>query len=287
MSNQHPTSKFTFTLEESAAEPDKQPQAQQEEFDWERGLEKLREKRQMPLQTDPAHTDIHIAPAEAPARPQPEPAAPAAASRNVDAATREKVLREYLQQWQQAHNEAVAEETPIEETDATVLLQEDWLSAQAALRTAADEHIEATHTVWLNPQRRALQTQADEAGQGSDAAHESRQDSEEADLAVAPDQLPVTVQVINPQVNPSLPVMCLSEQELMERLVKRLRPHLTDAVSGMVRVAVQKQTAALTYQLQQSLNEQTPDLVDEILAYNLKAVMSEIRYDLKFKRNKG
>lgn len=52
----------------------------------------------------------------------------------------------------------------------------------------------------------------------------------------------------------------------------------------MVRVAVQKQAAALTYQLQQNLNEQTPALVDEILEYNLKAVMSEIKYDLKFKR---
>ena len=59
---------------------------------------------------------------------------------------------------------------------------------------------------------------------------------------------------------------------------------LTDAVNGMVRVAVQKQAAALTYQLQQNLNEQTPALVDEILEYNLKAVMSEIKYDLKFKR---
>ena len=96
--------------------------------------------------------------------------------------------------------------------------------------------------------------------------------------------MPVIVQVLNPQVAAHQPVMCLSESELMARLSKRLRPHLTDAVNGMVRVAVQKQAAALTYQLQQNLNEQTPALVDEILEYNLKAVMSEIKYDLKFKR---
>jgi hypothetical protein len=96
--------------------------------------------------------------------------------------------------------------------------------------------------------------------------------------------MPVIVQVLDPQVAAHQPVMCLSESELMARLSKRLRPHLTDAVNGMVRVAVQKQAAALTYQLQQNLNEQTPALVDEILEYNLKAVMSEIKYDLKFKR---
>ncbi len=275
MSNQRPTSDLTFTLEESASETNSQAQVQQEEFDWERGLEQLREKRQAPLQAEAAPADIHIAAAEPVRQPA---AAPQEDSRSLDAAAREKVLREYLLQWQQEHNEAVDEQTPIEETDTTVLLQEDWLSEQTALRAASDEQVQTTRTVWLNPKRRAAQ-----AAQETDDAEQPQEEGGE-DLFDAPGQIPVTVQVVDPQVAPGLPVMCLSEQELMERLVKRLRPHLTDAVSGMVRVAVQKQAAALTYQLQQSLNEQTPALVDEILEYNLKAVMSEIRYDLKFKR---
>lgn len=277
MSNQRPTSNLTFTLEESAIEPAK-AQPQTEEFDWERGLEQLREKRQAPLHTEPEHTEVHIAPAAPVQQAAPEPRQ--TANRNLDAAAREKVLREYLQQWQQAHNEAVAEENTEVETDATVLLQEDWLSAQSALHTAAGEDIQASHTFWLNPKRQA-QPESRLAEQGG---NNEADDSD--DLFIEPEQIPVTVQVIDPQVNPHLPVMCLSEKELMERLTKRLLPHLTDAVAGMVRVTVQKQAAALTYQLQQSLNEQTPALVDEILEYNLKAVMSEIRYDLKFKRNK-
>ncbi|MDO5639247.1 MAG: hypothetical protein Q4G28_05195 [Neisseria sp.] len=282
MSNQHPTPDHPLTPEESVSATAAQPQAQQEEFDWERGLEQLREKRQTPP-ADAAHADVRIAAAE-PARRSPAEPQQAADKRALDAVAREKVLREYLQQWQQEHNDAFSEEEITgAETDTTVLLQEDWLSAQNALRTAADEHVLASHTVWLNPKRQQAAVQQQE--EDGETAYAEEEASEEA-LPLSPEQLPVTVQVIDPRVNPALPVMCLSEKELMERLTRRLRPHLTDAVAGMVRVAVQKQAAALTYQLQQNLNEQTPALVDEILEYNLKAVMSEIRYDLKFKRNK-
>ncbi|UOO80826.1 hypothetical protein LVJ83_07450 [Uruburuella testudinis] len=276
MSNERPIPDLTFTLEETA-ESQKEPQAQ-EEFDWERGLEQLREKRQTPLHAEAAHTDVHIAAPDfsTPTR-QPQASEPAVA-RKPDAALREKILREYLQQWQQAHNEPFENDNAqAEEADASVLLQEDWLNAQTSLQTADDEHIQHTRTVWLNAKRAQTQPEAATTAQEEGAAAGE-------DLFAEAEQIPVSVQVIDPQVNPRLPVMCLSEKELIERLTQRLRPHLTDAVTGMVRVAVQKQAAALTYQLQQSLNEQTPALVDEILEYNLKAVMSEIRYSLKFKR---
>ena len=52
----------------------------------------------------------------------------------------------------------------------------------------------------------------------------------------------------------------------------------------MVRVAVQRHTASLTFKLQKNLTEEVPDLVSDILNYNLKSVLAEIKRDLKFKR---
>jgi len=101
---------------------------------------------------------------------------------------------------------------------------------------------------------------------------------------VRPENIPVTINIINPHVAPNLPVMCLSEKELLDRLTRKLLPHLTDAVSGMIRTVVQKQTAAMTYQIQQSLAQEAPNIVKEILDHNLRTVMKDIRYDLKYKR---
>ncbi len=254
----------------------------QEEFDWEKGLEKLREQRHSgrseavrPQAQRPAP-----APQAAPQRAKPTPE-----EAQLNAKAAERMLREYLQQWQQEHNDPLAD-TITAETDTTVLLQEDWLAAQTALQSARvdDSKLESTRTVWLNPKRQSVSfTDPSAQRQEREAAQEA--DGNVFEEAVqAEEWLPVTVKVINPQVDPRRPVMCLSEQELLERLTRRLRPHLTDAVAGMVRVAVQKQTAALTYQLQQILNEQTPAVVEEILDYNLKAAMSEIKYSLKYKR---
>jgi len=69
-----------------------------------------------------------------------------------------------------------------------------------------------------------------------------------------------------------------------ERLMERMRPHVADAVNGMIRVAVQKQMALFTYQLQQTLNEQAPQLVEEVLEYNIKKVLTDLKYEMKYKR---
>ncbi len=246
-------------------------ESQQEE--WERKLQQLRE------QNGAAPSSPYIAQKQMPRigaiRPQP------AIKNMAQAEAREKALLEYLRQWQQEINADFAEEQP--EEDASVLLQEDWISAQTALQGEADESIiEKTNTVWINPKRGALldpvMEQAEifeERGVGEDKTVTS---------TVRPENIPVTINIIKPHVVPDLPVMCLSEKELLDRLTRKLLPHLTDAVSGMIRTAVQKQTAAMTYQIQQSLAQETPNLVKEILDHNLRTVMKDIRYDLKYKR---
>ncbi|WP_274584217.1 hypothetical protein V6667_04505 [Neisseria leonii] len=226
-----------------------------ESSDWETSLQQLRANRSR--------------------RPQAEPAVSirnhTAHSQNAD---HRRVLQEYLQQWQQQHNSKITE-SESSEYDAAVLLQEDWLAAQNAIQgEVPPQAVLSTQTVWINPKRHT-------------PPEENLPKTEEAFAADEPqwEALPVSVNVLDPKaVAQNQPVFCLSEQELMQRLTQRLLPHLTDAVNGMVRTAIQKQAATLTYQLQKNLSEETPSLVNEILDYNLKATLAEIKYNLKFKR---
>ena len=246
-------------------------ESQQEE--WERKLQQLR--AQNGVAPPSPYATQKQAPRTDTIRPQP------AIQNMAQAEAREEALLEYLRQWQHEINADFAEDQP--EEDASVLLQEDWISAQTALQGEVDDSIvEKTSTVWVNPKRGAL---AEPVLEQAEIFEESATDEDKiVPSTVRPENIPVTINIINPNVAPNLPVMCLSEKELLDRLTRKLLPHLTDAVSGMIRTVVQKQTAAMTYQIQQSLAQEAPNIVKEILDHNLRTVMKDIRYDLKYKR---
>lgn len=171
----------------------------------------------------------------------------------LDADNREKVLQEYLYRWQLEHNTALAEDGEAVETDAMVVLQDNWLSAQSALQAAASErHIESTRTVRLNPKSGAVDFDVAEVEEtekpendGAEAAEGAVSDGLEPEKEPA---VNVHINVLNPQAIGRREVFCVSEKDLTERLIKRLRPHVADAVNGMIRIAVQKQMAVFTYQ---------------------------------------
>ena len=89
----------------------------------------------------------------------------------------------------------------------------------------------------------------------------------------------VHLHVLAPQGAQGRAVTCLSEAALLARLSDKLRPHLADAMAGMVRVTVQKQTAQLVSQFQQQLLAEIPATVDEILQHNLAAIMQQIKQE--------
>ena len=125
---------------------------EEEDLNWEKRLERLRQARQ--FNTAPTHVPLVKKSEEA------VDVAPKTASKKeykLDADNREKVLEEYLYRWQLEHNTALAEDGEAVETDAMVVLQDNWLSAQSALQAAAsDRHIESTRTVRLNPKSGAV-----------------------------------------------------------------------------------------------------------------------------------
>ena len=260
------------------------PQQADESLDWESRLEKLRQTRQ--LNAPYTHAPL--------VRESQEPAVeqkPKAKSVKLDDANRDAVLTEYLRKWQEEHN-AMLEEDAAEtaETDAMVILQENWLNAQSSLQmSATDRQIESTRTVWLNPKRKTVEFDAPvkdapikEEATSSENEGPQAQEQVSDDLKQEMPPITVNINVLNPQVINRREVFCISEQDLSERLIRRLRPHVADAVNGMIRTAVQKQMALFTYQLQQTLSEQAPDLVEQLLDYNVKKILNDIKYEMKY-----
>ncbi len=251
----------------------------EESFDWESRLEKLRQTRQI----NAPYTHAPLIKESAREKPV------ETETYKLDAGTRDKVLMEYLEQWQREHN-AELEETEQVETDTMVLLQENWLSAQSSLQMkASDKQIDSTRTVWLNPKHQKVEFSAPE--QGNRPSSGGQQEGAVAESGVSDGlaaeegpRIAVNINVLNPQAVNRKEVFCLSEKDLTERLIERMRPHVADAVNGMIRVAVQKQMALFTYQLQQTLNEQAPQLVEEVLEYNIKKVLTDLKYEMKYKR---
>ncbi|MDO4998431.1 MAG: hypothetical protein Q4E16_07310 [Neisseria sp.] len=251
------------------------------EIDWEQSLRDLRERKaaaQTPAR--PAAPSSVMTPTQtaqtAQAEIKPKKIVPSFMSAEQKQA-QQQVMKSYLTQWIDGHNQQAQVEP---ETDNMVLLEEDWLNAQMALQGEVSEDlVEQSTTVWVNPKHAA----AVEAKVATDEAATPASD-EDAD-GIEREHIPVSVNVLNPKgIDVNQPVFCLSEQELLSRISARLLPHLTDAVNGMVRTAVQRQAAQLTYHLQQSLAEETPELVKEILDYNVKSALAEIKYQMKFKR---
>ena len=251
----------------------------EESFDWESRLEKLRQTRQI----NAPYTHAPLIKESAREKPV------ETETYKLDAGTRDKVLMEYLEQWQREHN-AELEETEQVETDTMVLLQENWLSAQSSLQMkASDKQIDSTRMVWLNPKHQKVEFAA--PGQGDRPSSGGQQEGAAAESGVSDGlaaeegpRIAVNINVLNPQAVNRKEVFCLSEKDLTERLIERMRPHVADAVNGMIRVAVQKQMALFTYQLQQTLNEQAPQLVEEVLEYNIKKVLTDLKYEMKYKR---
>ena len=158
-----------------------------------------------------------------------------------------------------------------------VLIQEDWLNAQTALQSEHNRRrLTETKTVILRhnlpEDGRVAPTEMLVSG------------SLNTETAAVP--LPdIAIHVYDlPAVPATRRVRVLSEQELMQGIRERLKPHLSNAVAGMVRQALQKKLATLSYDLQTMLNEETPQVVQDVLDHNLNAVFRAVKDNLSDKK---
>ena len=178
--------------------------------------------------------------------------------------------REYLSQSVAEHNRRDS----ITDTEVDVLIQEDWLAAQTALQSERTRrYAHETKTVLLKST----------AGESAAEAASASLGSLKNDAPVALPDVAVHVYEL-PELPSTRRVRVISEQELMQGIRDKLLPHLSNAVAGMVRQALQKQLAMLSYDLQTMLNEETPQLVEDVLDHNLNAIFRSVKDAAAFKK---
>ena len=236
--------------------------------------------------TVPLHTPASVAVAEPAAQPASSGTRPSALSgsrhRRLNLDEQKQAYQAYLQHWQQQHNLQTAS-SEAELNNPQILFQEDWLAAQNSLRVGRNEPVVEQATVWLGGTQPTVTPNQDVAEQieaAAEAAAQSEYDAQAehgtAELAAAAEKV-VLLNAYTMPSNLQHKILCLSEQVLLERLTEKLRPHLADAVSGMVKTALQRQTALMVQNMQQAFLDEVPRLVDDVLAYNLARALAAVK----------
>lgn len=270
------TSDMVFTLsEDNDFRPAPAPQTPAlSDNDWERNLNALRSRQETDHANDRASfPDITITPPSERERnlrdlsdiyPNTNELRPFG-DKELDAA-----YREYLSQSVAEHNRRDS----ITDTEVDVLIQEDWLAAQTALQSERTRrYAHETKTVLLKST----------AGESAAEATSASLGSLKNDAPVALPDVAVHVYEL-PELPSTRRVRVISEQELMQGIRDKLLPHLSNAVAGMVRQALQKKLAMLSYDLQTMLNEETPQLVEDVLDHNLNAIFRSVKDAAAFKK---
>ena len=267
-------SDMVFTLsEDDDFRPAPAPQAQaSRDNDWEHNLNALRH-RQDAANARALPTDITITPPHEREQnlrdlsdiyPNTNELKPFG-DKELDAA-----YREYLSQSVEEHNQRDS----ITDTDVDVLIQEDWLAAQAALKTDRTRRYANEIKTVIFKGNEAVAAPAPEP------AHSG---SLKTETPVALPSFAVHVYEL-PDLPSTRRVRVISEQELMQGIRDKLLPHLSNAVAGMVRQALQKKLAMLSYDLQTMLNEETPQLVEDVLDHNLNAIFRSVKDAAVYKK---
>ena len=237
------------------------------------------EIRTAPLHTPSPAAETRPQPASSGARPS---ALSGSRHRRLNLDEQKQAYQAYLQHWQQQHNLQTAS-SEAELNNLQILFQEDWLAAQHSLRIGRDEPVVEQATVWLGGTQPTVTPNQDVAEQieaAAEAAAQPEYDAQSepgtAELAAAAEKV-VLLNAYTLPGNLQHKILCLSEQVLLERLAEKLRPHLADAVSGMVKTALQRQTALMVQNMQQAFLDEVPRLVDDVLAYNLSRALAAVK----------
>ena len=269
-SNRHPSAALLYDTLVAEANPTPAPAAVP-----------IAEPRTAPLNT-PAPAPV----AEPAAQPASTGTRPSALSgsrhRRLSLDEQKQAYQAYLQHWQQQHNLQTAS-SEAELNNPQILFQEDWLAAQNSLHVGRDEPVVEQATVWLGGAQPTVTPDQDVAEQIEAAAEAAAQPEYDAQaepgtaaLAAAAEKV-VLLNAYALPGNLQHKILCLSEQVLLERLAEKLRPHLADAVSGMVKTALQRQTALMVQNMQQAFLDEVPRLVDDVLAYNLARALAAVK----------
>ena len=239
----------------------------------------IAKSRTTPLHTPSPVTETAPQPASSGTRPS---ALSGSRHRCLNLDEQKQAYQAYLQHWQQQHNLQTAS-SEAELNNPQILFQEDWLAAQNSLRVGRDEPVVEQATIWLGGAQPTVTPDQDVAEQIEAAAEAAAQPEYDAQAAPGTAALAAAAEKVVLLNAYALPgnlqhkILCLSEQVLLERLAEKLRPHLADAVSGMVKTALQRQTALMVQNMQQAFLDEVPRLVDDVLTHNLARALAAVK----------
>ena len=254
-------SQMVFTLQEDDA-PAIQPQP---ESDWERNLNALRNRQyEMQQNNNPIFAFTPPTHADRPKNHQEKPPVRQFGDSELDAA-----YREYLQRCEAEHNARLQN---VAEEDVAILIQEDWIAPQDALKSERNrQNLTELQTIVLKQNNQNSETVVEDLF--ADAPAEEKRVS-----------LPeIAIHVYQPTTQMQRRLKVVSEQELIENIREKLKPHLSNALAGLVRQTIQKKLAMISYDLQIALNDETPKIVDEVLAHNLETILRTVKFKLREK----
>ena len=267
-SNRHPSAALLYDALVAEASPTPAPNATP-----------TAEIRTVPLHTPSPVAEMTPQPASSGTRPS---VLSGSRHRRLNLDEQKQAYQAYLQYWQQQHNLQTAS-SEADLNNPQILFQEDWLAAQNSLRVGRDEPVVEQATVWLGGAQPTVTPNQDVAKQIEAAAEAAAQPEYDAQaepgtaaLAAAAEKV-VLLNAYTLPGNLQHKILCLSEQVLLERLTEKLRPHLADAVSGMVKTALQRQTALMVQNMQQAFLDEVPRLVDDGVAYNLARALAAVK----------
>lgn len=238
------------------------PQDEADIPEWARNLEAMRRQRET---VQPEHTadnaelsDSTQAHTELP--PEPEPTEE----------ERELAYQRYLQSWQRQHNLAPEAETA---SSTHILFGDEW--QQECSEILAHEKVDTEPTVLLK-----LDIEGDTVQElpTHPTAEKDAQDLfTQTEVSTPTETPPCYVKVLAPPLDTDMRVAIMDETVLIQQLQEKLRPHLNDAVAGVVKTAIQKHLHALVQELQTEIPQELESVVDEVMQLHLRQALDQVK----------
>ncbi|MDO5686241.1 MAG: hypothetical protein Q4G42_02440 [Neisseria sp.] len=230
---------------------------------WAQHLEEMRRQRNAE-QISTTATDESSSPT-APASEEAAEAQP-----QVTAEERELAYQRYLQTWQRQHN--ITPEA--QHANATqIMFGDEWQRDAEEILRHEDHRSEQTVLMQLKLESDVQQTLSASTSPEQDLFDTVTQ----TDTATPTQAASYHVTVLAPPVDAHTRVALMDESVLLRELQEKLRPHLSDAVAGVVKTTMQRHLQTMIQELQQEIPQQLSDVIEEVMTLYLQRALEEIK----------
>ncbi|MBO7081278.1 MAG: hypothetical protein J6V99_04495 [Neisseriaceae bacterium] len=182
---------------------------------------------------------------------------------------RQKAYQAYLNHWQKEHNIHVEDTAPTH-----ILFADEWQHESEGVLSQTEENHQ--NTVWLKLNVNSVEQNLSSSNQPESESMDLFASEIEEEVQTI-EQTPIQIQVVEPPVDASLRVALMNEQTLQEHLYTQLRPHIDDAVTGVVKTAINRHLEKMVRELQEEIPAELDSVIHDVLQLHLQKALSEIK----------